>query len=161
MEKKTVYLLGVLMVLLGIVSTLHFTFVFQELFQTHLSRYANLFNRGLLARCLYLDVMMFLYITSILFKNFYYVVGGVLILCFVEFGRDLGLLASFISLVTEVSFRLMIWREGSKFSASGLFLFFVGVSIPFVFIHFLTRKSTIECFKNRSRPKGELPRASL
>lgn len=149
MEKKTIYLLGVLMVLLGIASTLHFTFAFQELFQAHLNRYAKLFDRGLLGHCLYLDVMMFLYITSVLFKNFYYVVGGILILCFVEFGRELGLLASFISLVTEVSFHLMVWGGGSKFSTISLFLFFVGVSIPFVFIHFLTRRSTIECFKNR------------
>lgn len=161
MEKKTVYSIGLLMILVGIVSTLHFTLIFQGLFQSHLSRYSKLFDRGLMGRCLYLDVMMFLYITSVLFKNFYYVLGGILIVCFVEFGRELGLLASFIALVTEISFHLLRWEGSPGFSIMGFLLFIIGIAIPLFFIYFLTRHALVECLKNRIHPKSELSRASL
>ena len=148
MKRKTVYLLGLVMILIGIISTFQFIFVFQELFQNHLNRYSKLFERGLVTRCLYLDVMMFLYMISMLFKNFYYVVGVVCILYLIEFGRELGLLASFISLVTDVS-SLMYWGGGSKFLGEGPFLNFIGILISLIFIYFLTRGSMVECFRSR------------
>lgn len=151
MKKETIYLLGALMIGVGLLSTLHFTFVFQGLFQTHLARYGALFDKGRVGHCLYMDVMMFLYIASFLFKNLYYVIGGILVLCLAEFGRELGLLASFIALITEVSLRLVNLASGSSeatpFFIGNLVFFFISIAIPTLFIFFLTRKPIMEYLK--------------
>jgi len=166
MKKETVYALGLLMVLAGVLSTLHFVFYLQGFFKVYLNRYGHLFNKGLLGRCLFLDILMFLYISSILFKNFYYVIGGILILCFVEFGRELGLFASLIGLITEVSFCLVRFLVPDPSSqaptvVNTFFFFCIGVAIPLIFIYFLTQKTTVQYLKNRENPQGKLPRPSL
>ncbi|MBI4437308.1 MAG: hypothetical protein HY590_07850 [Candidatus Omnitrophica bacterium] len=161
MKTKTIYLLGLVMVLLGALSTLQFTLRLQDLFQIYLTRYSHLFGKGLVGRCLYLDMMMFLYIASLLFKNLYYVIGGSLLLIplfrsFIEFGRELGLLASVIALVTEISSRLLyvgtaspdLSSRASFLNAEGFFLFLIGFSMPLLFIYFLTRKTLIENLKS-------------
>ena len=155
MGKKRVYLIGCLMILVGIISTLHFILQIQQLFQFYLPHYKNLFDKGFVGQCLYLDAMMFLYIASLLFKNFYYVIGGVLILFFIEFGKELGVLASFIAFITEVSFYLVFWgitpSEAIAFPThSILFLllfFLVGISIPTAFLFCFTRKAMVERLK--------------
>ena len=155
MKKETVYVLGLLMVLTGILSTFHFVFYVQGLFKVYLHRYDHLFDKGLLGRCIFLDILMFLYISSILFKNFYYVIGGILILCFIEFGRELGLFASLIALITEVSFRLVRLSVPDPFTRAPVvvntfFFFCMGVAIPLIFIYFLTQKTMVAHLKEKA-----------
>lgn len=152
--RRDITLLGLFMIGVGLLSTLHFGFQFQNLFQEYLKRYEFLFEKGLMGRCLSLDVMMFLYISSLLFKNFYYVIGGILFLYFVELGRELGLLASFIALLTEASFRLTHlamtdFSGGETFSLATPLLFLIGISIPLVFIYFLNHHTIKERLQSR------------
>ena len=156
MKKQTIILLGVAMILIGLLSSFHFFTRLQGLFQSHLSHYSRLFEKGQTVRCLYLDITMFLYIASLLFKNLYYVMGGVMILFFTEFGRELGLLGAVIGLVTEVSFRLMFWVGSdpsvvTPFSITPFFLFLIGISIHITFFYLLTRRPMVENLK-RSTP---------
>ncbi|MFH1857386.1 MAG: hypothetical protein ABH845_00565 [Candidatus Omnitrophota bacterium] len=149
MKKGTIYLLGFLMIGAGVLSSLFFTLKLQHLFQDHLTWYGNLFEQGRVSRCLYLDTITFLYIASILFKNFYYIMGGILILFLIEFGRELGLLAALIGFVTETSFRLMQmvvadFSAVQPFSMIPLFLFLTGVSIHVAFFYVLTRKPMVQ-----------------
>lgn len=153
MKKEKIYLLGGLMVGSGLLSTFFFISRLQDLFQDHLDRYSQLFHKGLMGECLYLDILMYLYIASILFKNLYYVLGGSLLLCFLEFGREVGLLASLIGFVTEASFRLVTWAINQSFtvpfSLVPLLLFLMGISIHYAFFYFLTRKTLVESLKHK------------
>ncbi len=160
MSKQKIMLLGLGMAVAGIFSSVSFVSRIQELFQIYLGRYHQLFQEGKTVYCLYLDTMMFLYVSSILFKNLYYVIGGVLIVSFVEFGRELGLLGSFIALVTEMSFRLMQLAASNPsvtqpFSMAPFLLFIVGVAVPALFIYLLTRRSILESLKAKSLPQPE------
>jgi len=109
-------------------------------------------------------MMMFLYIASLLFKNLYYVLGGALIVVplfrsFIEFGRELGLLASIIALVTEISSRLLdvgtvspgLSPQAALGSPEGFLPFVIGFAVPLVFIYFLTRKALVENLKSESQ----------
>lgn len=154
MKKKIVYLLGILMILIGIASTLRFIWHLQDLFRVHLVRYADLFERGSVNRCLYLDVTLFLYVSTILFKNLYYILGGILLLYWIDLGRELGLLASFIGIITEMSFRILPWMALTPsaltaVSISSFFVFLQGISIPLIFIYLLSQKDTKELLKAR------------
>ena len=161
MKRNTVTLLGLVMILLGVLSSLQFTLRLQDLFKIYLVRYSHLFGKGLMGRCLYLDMMMFLYIASLLFKNLYYVIGGALIIVplfrsFIEFGRELGLLASVIAFVTEISSRLLyvgtespgLSSQTTVVSPEGLLPFLIGFAIPLAFIYFLTRRALVENLKS-------------
>ncbi len=142
------------MIATGVFSTYQFSSSIQALFQTTVKGYGIFFEKGELLRCLYVDAMTFLYISSILFKNLYYVVGGIFILTFAEFGRQLGIFASCIALVTEISARLLSAGIGEvavvtplAVSLSGFLFLVIGLSPPLFLIFLLTRKTVAENFK--------------